>query len=201
MDQRDIGEDVRQIVETRAAISEKVALLKHRINETVRDSQAKVDDLARHLRETAASFMIQTKQQVDPRPYLLAHPWGSVCGAVVIGFVIGQVASQVASRQRVSGRPADPLQIAQRISEPAPMIRRQRGQSSVWQHVSELIKGEIEQLKEAAIERGRHMISDILQGACTAVWDPAIGKGPAQHAVSSDFSPRLAQTDHTLKGA
>ena len=85
MDQRDIEEDVRQIVETRTAISDKLALLKHRINETVRDSQAKVDGLGRHLRETAASFMIQTKQQVDPRPYLLAHPWGSVCGAVVTG--------------------------------------------------------------------------------------------------------------------
>ncbi len=201
MDHRDIEEDVRQIVETRTAISDKLALLKHRINETVRDSQANVDDLSRHLRETAASFMIQTKQQVDPRPYLLAHPWGSMCGAIVIGFVIGQVASQVASRQRTAGRPADPLQIGQRISGPAPIIRRQRGQSSVWQHVSELIKGEIEQLKEAAIERGRHMISDVLQSAFTAVRDPAIGKGPAQHAAGSESSPRSAQTDHTLQGA
>jgi ElaB/YqjD/DUF883 family membrane-anchored ribosome-binding protein len=199
MDQRDIEEDVRQIVETRTAISEKLALLKHRINETVRDSQAKVDDLGTHLRETAASFIIQTKQQVDPRPYLLAHPWGSVCGAVVIGFVMGQVASQMASRQRVSGRPTDALQIGQRTSGPAPMIRRQRGQSSVWQHVSELIKGEIEQVKEAAIERGRHMIYDVLQGARTAVRDPAIGKGPAQHAAGSEVSPRSAQTNHTLK--
>jgi ElaB/YqjD/DUF883 family membrane-anchored ribosome-binding protein len=191
MDHRDIEEDVRQIVETRTAISQKVAVLKHRVQETVHDSKASVDDLVTHVRQAAEGFVVRTQHEVNPLPYLRAHPWGMMSGAMVVGFVIGRVASQMA---HAPGAPSDARRMPSSASRPAPATRARWTQSTVWQKVRETIRGNIEQLKDAAIEQGHHVIDDLLQRARTGRQNPTSDRRHPRPPATSEVSQERAHS-------
>lgn len=96
MDQKpgNIDQDVRDIVETRAAISQKLELLRQRARYTVDASKASVDHLITHVRDTAQGVLDRAKQGVDPIHLVRAHPWAMVGGALAAGFVLGRLESQ-----------------------------------------------------------------------------------------------------------
>ena len=81
MDQKpgNIDQDVRDIVETRAAISQKLELLRQRARYTVDASKASVDHLITHVRDTAQGVLDRAKQGVDP---IHLGPFNGFCSRI-----------------------------------------------------------------------------------------------------------------------
>ena len=81
MDQKpgNIDQDVRDIVETRAAISQKLELLRQRARYTVDASKASVDHLITHVRDTAQGVLDRAKQGVDP---IHLGPFNGICSRI-----------------------------------------------------------------------------------------------------------------------
>ena len=105
MDQRrsDVAQDVREILETRNAISQKIEMLEHRIQETVEGTRTTVEEMVDRVKDAANEFVDRTKQTFDPTYQVHQHPWAMVGGAILVGYVLGLLESRVASGTRPSG--------------------------------------------------------------------------------------------------
>lgn len=187
MDQRrsDVTQDVRHILETRNAISQKLEMLEHRIQETVEGTKTTVEDIIGRVKDTAEDIVDRTKQTFDPTYQVQQHPWAMVGGAIVVGYVLGTLESRMTSRARSSGvYPYYPPDAEQEGASVMPTTGRLQ-QSNLWQEVSQEISEEIEHAKHAMIEVGRSFVRDFFQQAL-----PALGQsffGERSHRSGSSF--------------
>src|SRR5687768_10643582 len=69
----DIGQDVRDIYETRNAISHKLKLLEQRVQEAAQGTKSGVRQIVGHIRHTAKEFVDGTTQKFDPIPQVCEH--------------------------------------------------------------------------------------------------------------------------------
>ena len=96
MDQRrsDIGQDVKDIVQTRNAISQKIEMLEHRFHETVEETKTSVEDMVDRVKDAADDIVVRTKQTFDPTYHVDQRPWAMVGGAILVGYIIGTMGSR-----------------------------------------------------------------------------------------------------------
>ena len=177
MDQRrsDVGQDVRNILETRHAISQKIEMLEHRIQETVEGTKTTVEEMVDRVKDAADDFVDRTKQTFDPTYQVHQHPWAMVGGAILVGYILGTLESRMAPDARPSGvYPYYPPDAEQPGAPVMPTSARWQ-QSNVWQEISQEISGEIEHAKDAVIEVGRTFVRDFLQQALPALGQSFFG--------------------------
>ena len=76
MDERrsDIGQDVKDIVQTRNAISQKLEMLEHRFHETVEETKTSVEDMVDRVKDAADDIVVRTKQTFDPTYHVDQRP-------------------------------------------------------------------------------------------------------------------------------
>jgi ElaB/YqjD/DUF883 family membrane-anchored ribosome-binding protein len=187
MDQRrsDVAQDVREILETRNAISQKIEMLEHRIQETVEGTRTAVEEMVDRVKDVADEFVDRTKQTFDPTYQVNQHPWAMVGGAILVGYVLGTLESRMASGARPSGvYPYYSPDAEQEGARVMPTTGR-RQQSNVWQDVSQEISGEIEHAKHAVIEVGRTFVRDFFQQALPALGQSFFGGGGHRPGGSS----------------
>jgi ElaB/YqjD/DUF883 family membrane-anchored ribosome-binding protein len=185
MDQRrsDVGQDVRNILETRNAISQKIEMLEHRLQETVEGTKTTVEEMVDRVKDAADDFVDRTKQTFDPTYQVHQHPWAMVGGAILVGYVLGMLESRMSSGGGASGvYPYYPPNAPE--EEGASVMPTRSSQlSNLWQDVSQEISGEIEHAKGALIEVGRSFIHDFFQQALPALGQ-AFGGGHRDYRSS-----------------
>lgn len=174
MDQRrsDVGQDVRNILETRNAISQKIEMLEHRLQETVEGTKTTVEEMVDRVKDAADDFVDRTKQTFDPTYQVYQHPLAMVGGAILVGYILGTLESRITSNRGASGvYPYYPPNAPE--EEGAAVMPTRLSQSSqlsnLWQNVSQELSGEIEHAKSALIEVGRSFIHDFFQQALPAL--------------------------------
>jgi ElaB/YqjD/DUF883 family membrane-anchored ribosome-binding protein len=186
----DIGQDVRDIYETRNAISHKLKLLEQRVQEAAQGTKSGVRQIVGHIRHTAKEIVDGTTQKFDPIPQVCEHPWAMISGAIVVGFGLGKLESQVSSGQRGSGLSSYALADVERADMPAHATRGPLSQSKLCQQVRQEISGEIEQAKHAAIEAGRSFVHDLFQRTLPAMGESVLGRSKDRSADSPRISLR-----------
>jgi ElaB/YqjD/DUF883 family membrane-anchored ribosome-binding protein len=102
MDQRtsDIEADLKNILQTRLALADKLQFLERRVEETVEETKQAVLDLIGHAKNTAAEFVESTTAQLNPAVQATKRPWMLVGGAIAVGLIAGWLEQ----RKRSSGR-------------------------------------------------------------------------------------------------
>ena len=102
MDQRtsDIETDLKNILQTRLALADKLQQLERRVEETVLGTRTAALDLITQARNTAADFVESTTAQLNPAVQASRRPWLLVGGAIAIGLFAGWVDQ----RRKSSGR-------------------------------------------------------------------------------------------------
>jgi ElaB/YqjD/DUF883 family membrane-anchored ribosome-binding protein len=177
MDQRrsHVGQDVRDILETRTAISQKLEMLEHRIQETVEGTKTTVEELVDRVKDVADDFVDRTKQTFDPTHQVNQHPWAMVGGAILVGYVLGVLESRAVSDGRPQG--VSPYYPSDAEGEAASLMPPSSPPSQVnlWQDLSREISGEIEHAKHAVLEVGRSFIHDFFQQALPALGESILG--------------------------
>ena len=188
MDERSnpISQDVSDIADTRAAMTEKLEQLEDRVQETMQGAKTTVLDIVDHVGDTAKSFIDraeeaveQTKQTLDLRYQTNRHPWLMMGAAVVTGYILGTL-----EHRQTSGRPVGSSHYAYqgppygRGSRPAP-------RANIWNGVAGEVQHEIEYAKGALIEVGRTFIHDFFQQVLPALLAPLHTERPQGSTSSS----------------
>ncbi|MBX3319062.1 MAG: hypothetical protein KF890_04215 [Nitrospira sp.] len=86
-----IVEDVKEIVETRTAIADKLEKLEHRFTSTVQEAKTMAEDFAGRTQSMFEDTMGSVKEATDPSRLVSNHPWAVVSGAIIVGFAVGRL--------------------------------------------------------------------------------------------------------------
>jgi hypothetical protein len=102
MDQRahDVEEDLKNILQTRIALADKIQTLERRVEETVQTTKSAALDALDQAKNRAADWIESTTQQLNPSLQAGRRPWIMVGTAIAIGFFAG-LAEQRGRRSRV----------------------------------------------------------------------------------------------------
>lgn len=166
MDQRrsDIGQDVKDILETRHAISQKLEMLEHRFHETVEGTKTTVEEVVDRVKDVADDFVVRTKQTFDPTYHIEQRPWAMIGGAIVVGYVLGMMESRLSTRQGLNV-PAAPRLTHREDEGSSEFGRPISQQTNLWDEIGSEISGEIEHAKQALIQMGRSFVQDLFNQA------------------------------------
>ena len=87
-DQR-IAQDMKEIVETRVAIAEKLGAIEQHVGATMQQARTVITELGDKTTSSMRETMQVTKKILDPTIQVTRHPWVFVGGAVVLGYGVG----------------------------------------------------------------------------------------------------------------
>jgi hypothetical protein len=101
MDQRvhDVEEDLRNILQTRLALADKIQTLERRVGETVETTKTAALDALDMARNRAADFIESTTHRLNPSIQAGRRPWIMIGSAIALGFCAGLIEQ----RRRKSG--------------------------------------------------------------------------------------------------
>ena len=101
MDQRTttIDQDLKEIVDTRVAIAEKLELLEQRIRDTAEGATMKFSRMLDEATHSVDQMVDKTKAALDPVRKVDEYPWLMLGGAVCAGFVLGLLDSRTRSQR------------------------------------------------------------------------------------------------------
>ncbi|HJU03612.1 MAG TPA: hypothetical protein VJ692_00565 [Nitrospiraceae bacterium] len=177
MDQRSdsIRQDMRDIAETRAAMTEKLEQLEERVQDTVQDAKTTVLDVVDHVRDAADAFVDRaeefvehTKQTFDPTYQVSRHPWMMLGGAIIAGYVLGTLEQRSSSGRPVQRR----LPYREFESQTSNPSRQEWEGPNVWDGIVSEVKNEIEHTKGALLEVGKTFVHDFFQEVLPALLAP-----------------------------
>jgi hypothetical protein len=189
MDQTDdhIKQDIKDILQTRTAISDKLEMLEHRVEEKMERSRTAVKDLVDHTAGGVEGLMDKTNTTLDPLHQFSQRPWVMLGGAIMLGYIAGLVES----RMRATGvypyytpetegatvMPSGPRQERAAPEEgvypyyptgyPTSRERQREGarpmppHMSFLQDVAEGLMDEVDHIKAGVIEAGRIFLRDV----------------------------------------
>lgn len=89
-----ITQDVKDIVETRTAIADKLEKLEHRFTSTVEEAKMMAEGFAGRTQSMIEDTMGSVKEAADPSRLIANHPWVLVSGAIIVGFAVGRLLRQ-----------------------------------------------------------------------------------------------------------
>lgn len=92
-----IEEDIRNIMHTRVAISNKLEMLEQRVEEKMERSRMAVKDLVDHTAGVVEGMMDKTKQTFDPLHQFSQRPWVMLGAAVMLGYMAGLIETKMRS--------------------------------------------------------------------------------------------------------
>lgn len=187
MDQRTaaIDQDIKDIVETRLDIAEKLELLEQRIKDTAEGATMKFSRLLDEGSQSVTHLVDKTKAALDPVHKVDAYPWLMLGGAICAGYAIGLLeartraqrgiypyfppgahASRVMPESETEGkttsRRADG--IYDYYPDPSQRARRTEQQShpSIWETMSRELGTDTEQAKAALMQAGRSLMVEFV---------------------------------------
>lgn len=93
MDQRahDVEEDVKDILQTRLALADKIEMLERHVEATVESTKAAALDALDLARNKAAGFIERTTEHLNPSIQGGRRPWVMVGAAIALGFFAGLI--------------------------------------------------------------------------------------------------------------
>lgn len=187
MDQRTtaIDQDLKDIVDTRVAIAEKLELLEQRIIDTAEGATMKFSRMLEETTEHVNQMVDKTKSALNPIHKVDEYPWIMLGGAICAGFAIGLMESRSRS-QRSGVYPYYPA--GARASRVMPESAREaragngsadgvydyypsgsqsqtahtaRSQTTVWESMSHEFSQEAEQAKGVLLQVGRSLMMEL----------------------------------------
>jgi hypothetical protein len=93
-----IAQDVKDIVQTRTAIADKLDKLEHRFTSTVEEAKMMAEDFADRAQAVVEDTVESVKEVTDPSRLASNYPWLMVSGAIVTGFAVGRLFAQGETR-------------------------------------------------------------------------------------------------------
>ena len=84
-----IAQDIKDIVQTRIAIAEKLGVIEQHVGSTMQHARTMMTQVADKTTSSVHETLKATKEAFDPRVYVARHPWVFVGGTLVLGYAVG----------------------------------------------------------------------------------------------------------------
>jgi ElaB/YqjD/DUF883 family membrane-anchored ribosome-binding protein len=189
MDQRTtvIDQDLKDIVETRVAIAEKLELLEQRIRDTAEGATMKFSRMLEETTQSVNQMVDKTKTALDPIHRVDEYPWLMLGGAVCVGFAIGlmesrsrsersgvypyypsgahasRVMPESARRDGASNAKADGVYDYYPTGPQSQASQSAHRRSSVWENLSREFSEEAEETKTVLMQVGRSLMLEVVR--------------------------------------
>ncbi len=183
MDQRTaaIDQDLKEIVETRVDIAEKLELLEQRVKDTAEGATMKLSRLLDEGSQSVTQMVDRTKAALDPVHKVDDYPWLMLGGAICAGYAIGLFEARIRAQRGVypyyppgahasrvmpdSKREAKTSSrrdegIYDYYPDPSQKARRTepRSRTSIWETMGRELEIDTEQAKAALMQAGRTLL-------------------------------------------
>jgi hypothetical protein len=96
-----IAQDIKDIVQTRVAIAEKLGAIEQHVGATMNHARTIMTQVADNTASSVRETMTATREACDLRVHASHHPWRFVGGALVLGYAVGTLYRR--GRQNTNG--------------------------------------------------------------------------------------------------
>lgn len=178
-----IAQDMRDIVQTRVAIAEKLGVIERQAGTTMQHAKTVMTELADTTKASVRKTMQVTQQALDPRVHLIRHPWISVGGIVVLGYVVGAIYRR--GRRIPTGAVPYYSQGMKGVSDNAGMEQGRPNPSPIWAEAERAIRDELGIVRGGLIGFGRGLLREIVRQAIPALMQRVGGYCREEHPRST----------------
>ena len=84
-----IAQDIKDIVQTRIAIAEKLGTIEQHVGSTMQHARTMMTQVADKTTSSVHETLKATKEACDPLVHVARHPWVFVGGTLVLGYAVG----------------------------------------------------------------------------------------------------------------
>lgn len=188
-----IAQDMKDIVQTRAAIAEKLGAIEQHVGTTMQHARTMMTEIKDKTTSSVRETMQVTKEALNPSVHVTRHPWVSVGGAVVLGYAVGAIYRR-GRRITSGGVPYYPLGTKSAAVMPtsdssAPErresgvypfypnpeaehgegVRGRNNRSTIWGQVERALQDELGAARSGLIRFGRGLVREMVRQAIPAL--------------------------------
>jgi len=188
-----IAQDIKDIVQTRVAIAEKLGAIEQHVGTTMQHARTMMTQVADKTTSSVRETMQATKDVFDPSVHAARHPWVFVGGALILGYGVGalyrrgwrissgvipysprgaKAAAIMPASGAASSERQDPGVYPFYPPPPADKARRREGQTyrpTVWTELEQAFQDELGVVRNNFIRFGRGFLHEIVRQAVPAL--------------------------------
>lgn len=187
-----IAQDIKEIVQTRVAIAEKLGAIEQHVGTTMQHARTMMTQVADKTTSSVHETLQATKEAFDPRVHIARHPWMFVGGTVALGYAVSALyrrgwrinavvpyyprgaksagvmpmtGSPSSEREKSGVYPFYPPREADDVS--AEQGRADR--STMWTELEQAVQDELGGVRSKVIRFGRGLIHDMVRQGVPAL--------------------------------
>ena len=208
-----IAQDIKDIVQTRIAIAEKLGAIEQHVGSTMQHARTTMTQVADKTTSSVHETLKATKEAFDPRIHVTRHPWVFVGGTLILGYAVGALyrrgwridgvaphyprgakgaaviptsGSPSSERQESGVHPLHPPRESDHASE-------EQGRSdrlTLWAELERVLQDELGVVRSGFVRFGRGLLHEMLRQAVPALVQIIAGNRREQAPRSEHDSPR-----------
>ena len=187
-----IAQDIKDIVQTRIAIAEKLGAIEQHVGSTMQHARTMMTQVADKTTSSVHETLKATKEAFDPRVYVARHPWVFVGGTLVLGYAVGALyrrgwridgvvpyyprGAKGAAVMPTSGSPSSEQQdpgvypfYPHREADNASEEQGRSDRLTLWAELERVLQDELGVVRSGFVRFGRGLLHEMLRQAVPAL--------------------------------
>ena len=208
-----IAQDIKDIVQTRIAIVEKLGAIEQHVGSTMQHARTMMTQVADKTTSSVHETLKATKEAFDPRVHVARHPWVFVGGTLVLGYAVGALyrrgwridgvvpyyprgakgAAVMPTSDSPSSEQQDPGVYPFYPHREADNASKEQGRSdrlTLWTELERVLQDELGVVRSGFVRFGRGLLHEMLRQAVPALVQVIAGNRREQAPRSEHDSTR-----------
>jgi ElaB/YqjD/DUF883 family membrane-anchored ribosome-binding protein len=208
-----IAQDIKDIVQTRIAIAEKLGAIEQHVGSTMQHARTTMTQVADKTTASVHETLKATKEAFDPRVHVARHPWVFVGGTMVLGYAVGALyrrgwridevvpyyprGAKGAAVMPTSGSPSSEQQESgvypfypHREADNASKEQGRSNRFTLWAELERVLQDELGVVRGGFVRFGRGLLHEMLRQAVPALVQMIAGNRREQAPRSEHDSTR-----------
>ena len=187
-----IAQDIKDIVQTRFAIAEKLGAIEQHVGSTMQHARTTMTHVADKTTSSVHETLKATKEACDPRVHVTRHPWVFVGGTLVLGYAVGALyrrgwringvvpyyprGAKGAAVMPMSGSPSSERQefgvysfYPHREADNASKEQGRSDRLTLWTELERVLQDELGVVRSGFVRFGRGLLHEMLRQAVPAL--------------------------------
>ncbi|HSL04342.1 MAG TPA: hypothetical protein VK901_12505 [Nitrospiraceae bacterium] len=207
-----IAQDIKDIVQTRIAIAEKLGAIEQHVGSTMQHARTMMTQVADKTTSSVHETLKATKEVFDPQVHVARHPWVFVGGTLILGYAVGALyrrgwridgavpyyprGAKGAAVMPMSGSPSSERQESgvypfypSREADSASEEQGRPDRLTLWTELERVLQDELGVVRSGFVRFGRGLLHEMLRQAVPALVQIIAGNR-RERAPRSEHDPR-----------
>ena len=187
-----IAQDIKDIVQTRIAIAEKLGAIEQHVGSTMQHARTTMTQVADKTTSSVHETLKAAKEAFDPRLHVARHPWVFLGGTLLLGYAVGALyrrgwridgvvphyprGAKGAAVMPVSGSPSSERQESgvypfypPREGDNGSGEQARSDQATLWSELEQAVHDELNVVRGGFIRFGRGLLHEMARQALPAL--------------------------------